>query len=148
MVPRVDPDLAADFVRRFADFWRAPAPERLDTVVASDAVLSAPMTPTTQGLEAGKRAFAELFELIEHMTADVRSWGITSDGVLIEFTAHGTLGGAPISWVGVDRFALDEHGLAIRRWTYFDAFPLVVAGARRPRAWPTLLRTRIRQIVR
>ncbi len=30
-------DMATDFVKRFAEFWRAPAPERLDTLLASDA---------------------------------------------------------------------------------------------------------------
>ena len=28
----MDQDRAADFVRRFAEFWQSPAPERLDTV--------------------------------------------------------------------------------------------------------------------
>lgn len=141
----MDAELAADFVRRFAEFWRAPTPERLDTVVAPNARLSAPMVPTTSGLDAGKRAFADLFELIPNMTAEVRRWGTTADGVLIEFTVRGSAGGAPISWDGVDRFVLDEDGLATERVTYFDSLPLALAVARRPRAWPDLARSRVRQ---
>lgn len=57
----MDRDLAADFVRRFEKFWQAPVVERLDTVLASDARLSAPMVSTTYGIDAGKRTFAELF---------------------------------------------------------------------------------------
>ena len=136
---------ASDFVKRFSDFWRAPVPERLDTLLARNARLSAPMIPTTDGFEAGKRAFAELFELIPDMTAEVHRWGATSDGVLIEFTVRGTAGGSPVSWESVDRFVLDEEGLASERFTYFDSLPLVLTLARRPRIWPGFTRSRIRQ---
>jgi hypothetical protein len=141
-------DRAADFVRRFAEFWQAPVTERLDTVLASDARLSAPMVPTTCGLEAGKRAFADLFELIPDMTAEVHRWGATSDGVLIEFTVRGTAGGAPISWQSVDRFVLNKEGLASERFTYFDSLPLVLTLVRRPRTWPGFTRSRIKQMRR
>ena len=139
---------AADFVRRFTEFWQEPAVERLDTVLAPEARLSAPMTPTTEGLEAGKRAFAELFELIPDMTAEVHRWGATEDGVLVEFTVRGTAGGRPISWESVDRFVLDRNGLATERFTYFDALPLVLSLIRRPRAWPGFTRSRVRQLLR
>jgi hypothetical protein len=141
-------DRAADFVRRFEEFWRAPAPERLDTLLAPEARLSAPMIPTTHGLEAGRRAFADLFELISDMTVEVHRWGATSDGVLIEFTVRGRAGGFPVSWESVDRFVLDEEGLATVRFTYFDSLPLVLTLARRPRAWPGFARSRIKQLRR
>jgi hypothetical protein len=136
---------AEDFVRRFVEFWRAPAPERLDTVLAERVRLSAPMVPTTHTLAEGKRAFADLFELIPDMTAEVHRWGATEDGVLIEFTASGTAGGGPVSWRAVDRFTLGEDGLATERDTYFDSLPLVLTLARRPRAWPGFARSRIQQ---
>jgi hypothetical protein len=139
-------DTATDFVRRFSEFWRAPHPDRLDTLLAPNAQLSAPMVPTTYGIEAGRRAFADLFELIPDMTAEVHRWGATSDGVLIEFTVHGTAGGAPISWQAVDRFVLDEDGLATGRATYFDSLPLVLSVVCRPKAWPAFVRSRIRQL--
>lgn len=142
----MDHDVAADFVKRFSEFWRAPAPEWLDTLVARDARLSAPMVRTTVGLEAGKQAFADLFELIDDMTVEVHRWGTTSDGVLIEFTVRGTTKGSPISWESVDRFVLDEDGLATERFTYFDSLPLVLTLMRRPKVWPTFLRSRIKQL--
>jgi hypothetical protein len=137
---------APDFVERFATFWRAPDPANLGTVVAENAKLAAPMVPTTYGLEAGKRAFAELFELIENMTAEVHRWGATSDGVIIEFTVRGTVAGSPISWDAVDRFVLDDAGLATERATYFDPLPLMANVARRPRAWPKFVRSRLKQL--
>jgi len=75
---------AADFARRFAEYWRAPTPDGLATVLADRVRLVAPMTPTTHTLAEGKRAFASLFELIAEMTAEVHRWSATEDGVLID----------------------------------------------------------------
>jgi SnoaL-like domain len=137
---------AADFARRFAEFWRAPSPERLDTVLAERVHLVAPMTPSTETLADGKRAFAELLELIPDLTGEVHRWGATDDGVLIEFTLSGTAGGAPVSWHAVDCFILGPGGLAIERISYFDSLPLVLRVARRPRAWPGFLRSRLARL--
>jgi hypothetical protein len=144
----MDQDREADFVRRFAEFWQAPVVERLDTLLASDARLSAPMVATTYGLEAGMRTFADLFESIPDMTAEVHRWGATSDGVLIEFTVSGTAGGAPISWPAVDCFVLNEDGLASERFTYFDSLPLILDLVRRPQTWFGFMRSRVRQMRR
>jgi hypothetical protein len=135
---------AADFVRRFEEFWSAPTPERLDIVLASYVRLSAPMVPSTQGLEDGRRAFADLFELIHDISIEVHRWGATTDGVLIEFTVHGTSGGSSVSWESVDRFVVGDDGLATERFTYFDSLPLVLSLARRPTAWPAFLRSRLK----
>jgi hypothetical protein len=48
----------ADFAARFAAYWQAPSPDRLDALLAPDVLLEAPMTPTTRTLADGKRAFA------------------------------------------------------------------------------------------
>lgn len=142
------PQAAADFVCRFEEFWRAPAPELLDTVLAERVRLVAPMTPTTHTLEEGRRAFAELFELVPGLRAEVHRWGATADGVLIEFTLSGTAGGAPISWRAVDRFVLDEDGLATERVSYFDSAPIAATVVRRPRAWPGFARVQLRRLRR
>jgi SnoaL-like domain len=136
-------ETADDFARRFAEYWRAPSPERLDTVLAERVRLVAPMTPTTETLADGKCAFADLLELIPDLTGEVHRWGATEDGVLIEFTLSGTAGGGPVSWHAVDRFVLGEDGLAKERISYFDSLPLVLTVARRPRAWPGFLRSRL-----
>lgn len=113
--------MAADFVRRFAEYWSAPTPERLETVLSERVRLVAPMTPTTETLADGKRAFAQLLGLIPDLTAEVHRWGATADGVLIEFTLSGTAGDAPISWDAVDRLVLGDDGLATERVSYFDS---------------------------
>ena len=134
---------AADFARRFGEFWAAPAPERLGSLLAGDVRLVAPMTPVTHTLADGERAFAGIFDLIPDLTAEVHGWGPTESGVLIDFTLSGTAGGAPISWPAVDRIAIGEDGLATERVSYFDSMPLILAVARRPRVWPGFLRSRL-----
>ena len=136
---------AADFVRRFADFWKWPSPERLATVLAPQARLMAPMVPTAHSLAEGQAAFKELFELIPDLTGEVHRWGASADGVMIEFTLSGTAGGKPISWRAVDRFTLGEDGLATERVTYFDSAPVALSLARSPKAWPGFVRSQIRQ---
>jgi hypothetical protein len=141
-------EAAADFAARFADYWRAPTPQRLSFVLADHVRLIAPMTPRTDTLAEGQRTFAGLFELIPDLTGEVHRWGATEDGLLIEFTLSGTAGGKPISWSAVDRFVLGEDGLATERVTYFDSMPVVLAAAMRPRGWPAFLRGRLRQLRR
>lgn len=141
-------DRAADFVRRFEEFWAAPAPERLDSVLAPQVRLVAPMTPATRTLEDGKRTFSELLELIPDLTSEVHRWGATEDGVLIEFTLSGSAAGGPISWTAVDRFVLGEDGLATERITYFDSAPVALTIARRPRAWPSFAAVQLRRLRR
>ena len=138
-------EAAADFVRRFAEYWNAPTPEGLATVLAEQVRLVAPMTPTTHSLEEGKRAFAALLELIDDLTAEVHRWGVTDDGVLIEFTLSGVAGGKPISWDAVDRFVVGDDGLATERISYFDSMPIAFTAALRPRSWPAFLRSRLRR---
>jgi hypothetical protein len=146
--PPFDEALAADFAARFAEYWRAPTPERLSLVLAERVRLVAPMTPNTETLADGQRVFSGLFELIPDMTGEMHRWGATDDGVLIEFTLSGTVGGKPIAWHAVDRFVLGEDGLATERINYFDSMPVVLAAATRPRAWPAFLRSRLRQLRR
>jgi SnoaL-like protein len=136
---------AADFVRRFAEFWTAPSPDRLAMVLADDVRLVAPMTPVTHDLAAGEKAFAGIFALIPDLTAEVHDWGATESGVMIDFTLSGHAGGAPISWRAVDRIAIGEDGLATERVSHFDSLPLILAIARRPRVWPAFLSSRLRR---
>jgi hypothetical protein len=137
---------AAEYVDRFADFWSAPSAERLGEVLGEWVHLVAPMTPTTRTLEDGRGAFAEIFSLIEGLTGEVRRWGETEDGVLIELILRGRLGGRPITLEAIDRLVIGEDGLATERISYFDPTPLLMAAARRPRAWPRFVRSRVRRL--
>ena len=137
---------AGEFVDRFADFWSAPSVERLGEVLGERVRLVTPMTPTTVTLEDGRDAFAEIFSLIEGLTGEVRRWGATEDGVLIELILRGRLGGRPITLEAIDRLVIGEDGLATERISYFDPTPLLLAAARRPRSWPRFVRSRVRRL--
>lgn len=117
-------EMAADFVRRFVEYWSDPSVERLDTLLSDPVRMIAPLTPTTETLEDGKRAFGAVLDAIPDLENEVRRWGPTADGVLIEFTLSGTIGGRPVSWDLVDRFLLDQEGLATERVSYFDSASL------------------------
>jgi hypothetical protein len=134
---------AADFARRFAEFWSSPSADRLAMLLADDVRLVAPMTPVTHTLADGERAFSAIFDLIPDLTAEVHGWGATDSGVLIDLTLSGSAGGAPISWRAVDRIEIGEDGLATERVSYFDPLPLILAIARRPRVWPAFVRSRL-----
>jgi hypothetical protein len=136
---------AADFAARFADYWRAPTPAGLSSVLAERVRLVAPMTPVTETLSEGQEVFAGLFELIPDLTGEMHRWGATEDGVMIEFTLSGSIGGKRIAWHAVDRFVIGEDGLATERVNYFDSMPVVLAAATRPRAWFVFLRNRLRR---
>jgi hypothetical protein len=139
---------AADFVRRFEEFWAAPSRDLLAKVITPDARLVAPMTPTTHNLDDGWQSFAQLLELMPGLSTTVHRWGATTDGVLIEFTMSGTAGGGPISWDVVDRFVLRSDGLATERITYFDSVPIALTVARRPSVWPSFARSQLARVRR
>ncbi|MET0559091.1 MAG: nuclear transport factor 2 family protein [Solirubrobacterales bacterium] len=135
---------AADFAARFAAYWRAPSVAGLDALLAPDVRLVAPLTRTSEGLAEGKRAFAAILALVPDLTAEVHRWGPTEDGVLIDFTLSGSVGGTAVSWPAIDRIVLGEDGLARERVSRFDSLPLVLAVARSPRAWLPFARSRLR----
>lgn len=133
---------AADFAARFTAYWRAPSVAGLDALLAPDVRLVAPLTRTTEGLAEGRRAFAAILTLVPDLTAEVHRWGPTEDGLLIEFTLSGSVGGTAVSWPAIDRIVLGDDGLARERVSRFDSLPLVLAIARNPRAWLPFVRSR------
>lgn len=134
---------AADFVARFRAYWQAPSVAGLETLLAPDVRLVAPMTPTTHTLEEGKRAFADILALTPDLTGEVHRWGASDDGVLIEFTLSGSVAGTAVSWRAVDHIVLGDDGLARERVSYFDSTPLILNVLRHPRTWPAFLRSRV-----
>jgi hypothetical protein len=134
---------AADFAQRFARFWEAPSPARLDTLLAERVRLVAPLTPTTTTREEGERVFAGLLKLIPDMAAEVHGWGAIDGGILIHLTASGSVSGVPLSWQAVDRIAIGADGLATERVSYFDPAPLLRTALLHPRTWPAFGRNRL-----
>jgi hypothetical protein len=130
----------ADWVRAFADGWRAP--RGADAFIAhfreildEDVRLIQPQLGAIVGRRAFEERFARpLFELIPDLRADVDRWAVNGDHAFIEIALRGTLGGREVAWRACDRVTLRE-GLAIERESYFDPSPLLFAVARSPRLW-------------
>ena len=123
----MDQAAADEFVHRFATYWQAPKPQDLHQILAEDVRLVTPRMPTTDGLAAAVEGFTGLFELIPDLTGQVHRWGPHADGVFIEFTLSGTLGGGPVSWRAVDSFDVGPDGLATKRVSFFDPAPIAEA---------------------
>lgn len=131
------------FVERFRSAWLTPNLDLHESLWADDVLLSQPMMGAVVGRTACRHAFARLFDLIPDLHADVRRWSGNGDELFIEITLTGTFGGREVSWPATDRILLRD-GLIVERRSYFDSVPLVLAILRRPRGWPTLLRSGFR----
>lgn len=143
----IDRDTAAGFVERFQEAWRAPNLALHEALWRDDIVLVQPLMGALHGKVECRTAFERLFALVPDLNAVVHCWSAADDAIFIEFTLRGTFGGRPIAWSAVDRFKLIDGQIA-ERISYFDAAPIAVTMATRPRGWRRLLRTRFRPRVR
>src|SRR3954470_19404192 len=132
-----------EFVARFAEAWAKPSPTGFSHLFAPEIRLIAPMLPATEGIPAAEAGFARLLAVFRGLHGVVHDWAPHPQGVFIDFTLAGTLGGHPVSWRGVDRFLL-RSGLATERVHYFDTLPVMLLTRRAWRAWPGLMRARAR----
>jgi ketosteroid isomerase-like protein len=133
--------MSAEFVERFKRFWAAPDPAALDALLHEDAHLVQPLLPEARSRAAYAQAMRRLLAVMPDLHGRTRRWGQTEDGVLIEHTLAGTLGGKPFSWDLTDRITLRDDRV-LERIAYFDPLPLLLAVVTRPRAWVQILRLR------
>ena len=134
--------MSAEFVERFKRFWAAPDPAALGELLHDDARLIQPLMPSMRSRAAYAEATRRLLAVMPDLHGRTRRWGETEDGVLIEHTLAGTLGGRQLSWDLTDRITLRE-GRVVERIAYFDPLPLVLAVITRPRAWLPFLIMRL-----
>jgi limonene-1,2-epoxide hydrolase len=135
---------AAEFVEFFATGWKLGARDadgffrHFGPRMHPDTVLIQPIAPAARGPNALHELFDPLFKTVPDLHAELQRWGETVDGVFIELTLSGHLGGKLLEWTVVDRIIL-EDGLIRERRSYFDPAPLLKAVALRPRASLPLL---------
>jgi ketosteroid isomerase-like protein len=133
---------AERFVQAFADFWDRPTLAGFEALMHPDVRLVQPLAPPAQGLEAARAWFRNTAALLPDIRITVDRWSGTPDALFIEWTAHATFGGRPVTWHAVDRFRL-EDGKVRERVAYFDSLPLVGTILSRPVGWPGLVRARL-----
>jgi ketosteroid isomerase-like protein len=135
---------AKEFVEFFAAGWKFGARDaegffrHFGPRMHPNTVLIQPIVAPARGPGALRQLFEPLFKAIPDLVGDLKRWGETADGVFIELTLRGHLGGRPVEWTVVDRIIL-EDGLIRERQSYFDPTPLLKAVALRPRASLPLL---------
>jgi hypothetical protein len=136
---------AKEFVEFFAAGWKIGArdPEaffrHFGPRMYRDTVLSQPIARPARGPGALRELFGPLFKAIPDLLGELQRWGETADGVFIELTLRGHLGGRPLEWTVVDRVILEDSKIRERQ-SYFDPAPLLKAVALHPRAsLPVLL---------
>ena len=126
--------MSAEFVERFMRFWAAPDPAALDELLHDDAHLVQPLMPEARSRAAYAQSTRRLLAVMPDLHGRTHRWGPTEDGVLIEHTLAGTLGGKALSWDLTDRITLRD-GRVVERIAYFDPLPLLLGVVKRPRAW-------------
>jgi hypothetical protein len=135
---------AAEFVEFFEAGWKFGAHDadgffrHFGPRMHPNTALIQPIAPPARGPRALQQIFEPLFKAIPDLVGDLKRWGETVDGVFIELTLRGHLGGKPVEWTVVDRIILEDSLIRERR-SYFDPTPLLKAVALRPRASLPLL---------
>jgi len=135
-------DERAAFVEHFRAGWAGGA----DTLVARflpelldpDVVMTQPLLPPARGHDGFAAFFELVFGAIPDLRGEVHDWRPTDDGVEIDFTLHGTLGGAPFALPTTDRIVLRD-GRVLERHARMDSRALAATVARRPLASLRLL---------
>ena len=138
---------AAEFVGFFDHGWRAGAGEQFFAHflprIHPDVLLTQPLAPPVRGKDNFRAAFEPVFRAIPDLHGEVKHWGKTEDGVIVEMPLSGHLGGRPVRWMTMDRIVL-EDGMIKERHAQFDPLPLIKAMLLRPqvslRLLPHLLR--------
>lgn len=128
------------FVEGFADFWKAPSPDRLTDHLHPDVVLVRPLSPPRHGLGAAQREFTRILGLLPDLHGEVDRWSQAGDVVFIEFRLIARLGSEVVEWPVVDRFLL-RGDKAVERVSYFDSLPLLIKVVKHPSAWRGWLAT-------
>jgi ketosteroid isomerase-like protein len=137
-------------VEAFDAKWRAGGParafvERFTPLLDPEVRLVQPQVPTLVGLDAFEKRFAEpLFALMPDACGAVRGWSERDGVVYIEVDVMGTIGDRRVKLRSCDRLTLRDGRIA-QRVAFVDPSPLLRAVALTPRAWPTFIRTQLRQ---
>jgi hypothetical protein len=133
--PLISRDLCIQVVEAFANGWKSPNPHAWDQLLAADVVLQQPLMSDGVGVDHWQREFARLQDFLPDIRGQVIDWAQVPDGVLIHLRCNATAGGRPLTFDAIDRLAITEMGMVVRRVSFFDPSPLVATLLARPRAW-------------
>ncbi len=144
-----DAELAekAAFVEHFRTGWAGGADTLVDLFLPGlldpDVVMTQPLLPPARGHDGFAAFFDVLFGAIPDLRGTVHAWRPTDDGVEIDFTLHGTLGGEPFELPTTDRIVL-RNGRVLERHARMEPRALLATIARHPFASVSLLAAPLR----
>ena len=95
---------ARDIVGRFAACWHRPAADDLGALMHPDTRNQIPPMREPSDRAGVVEHFRGVLRQLPDLRVEVERWAPTGDAVMIEWKAHATVAGAPLSWSGVDRF--------------------------------------------
>ncbi|MFF5208390.1 nuclear transport factor 2 family protein [Streptosporangium sp. NPDC000396] len=120
--------MSDDFVTRWAAFWNAPDPARLDTLTDPDIVLRWPGQPEPiRGRQAWSAQVAGALQRFPDLRLEVTGHAFNDDLSFISWRATATANGEVISWEGIDRMRL-KNGVVVDSMVAFDTAGLRPAG--------------------
>lgn len=111
------------FVRRFAEIWAKPDPDRYAELWHEDGLLVHPTMSEPLDQSGIPDYVRRLQTAAPDIALEVDSWAGRGDTVLIEWTLHATVGDESADISGVDRFTL-RGDRAVEGVAYFDTMPL------------------------
>lgn len=101
---QLDDAIAA--VDKFAAVWAKPSLEGLATLMHPDTQNQIPPMTGPADREGVLAHFDQVLKQLPDLWLEVIRWAPTGDSALVEWRAHATVAGKPLSWTGVDRFGI------------------------------------------
>ena len=119
----------------FARGWNAPEPHAWDGLMAESIELNQPLLQPGTTRKTWHEEAQRLLTLLPDIRGEVVAWAGHEDLMFIELRLSATLGGKPLNFRAVDKLWLTPTGTVLRRDSFFDSGPLILAMLRRPSAW-------------
>jgi ketosteroid isomerase-like protein len=110
---------AVRLVNLFAEKWAKPNAEGLRDLMHADTQNLIPPMTAPADREGVIDHFRQVLQQLPDLTIEVVRWAPTGDTVMIEWRAHATVAGQPLSWMGVDRFGI-RGGKMYEAQVYWD----------------------------
>ncbi|MFI5841939.1 nuclear transport factor 2 family protein [Catenuloplanes sp. NPDC051500] len=109
-----------EFVDRWAAFWDAPDPARVDDLAAPGIELTYPGLPEpVRGIEAWRARVTSIVDRFPDVRLTVTAHATAGDLCFVSWRGTATAAGHPLTWEGIDRMRL-KNGLVTDSLVAFD----------------------------
>ena len=134
-----------DFPSVFAEGWALPKPgpflDYFRPLIHDNATFVQPMFPDAHGPTEVEHMFRRLFSLLPDLRAEIQRTAVHGDTVFIESECTSKIGRTVVRFSVCDRFIISD-GKILKRRSYSDPLPVILAVLRHPTMWRGALRSR------